>query len=121
MEFKDCQYLASHEWVEFDGDIAIVGVSDYAQSEMGDVVFVELPEEGDEVTAGKGFANVESVKAVFDILSPVDGEIVEVNYDLEDSPELVNQNAFDAWLVKIKFTKKSDELLSVDKYKELCK
>lgn len=121
MEFKDYLYLDSHEWVRFDGDIAVVGVSDYAQGEMGDVVFVELPEEGDKVTAGKGFANIESVKAVFDIVSPVDGEIVEVNSDLEDSPELINKKAFDAWLVKIKFTKKSDKLLSVDEYKKLCK
>lgn len=121
MEFRNLEYLESHEWVTFDGNIATIGVSDYAQSEMGDIVFVELPEVGDEVTAGEDFANVESVKAVFDIKSPVNGKITEVNEELLDSPELINEKAFDAWLVKVEFTAKSDKLLSVDEYKKHCK
>ncbi|MEL3904482.1 MAG: glycine cleavage system protein GcvH [Treponemataceae bacterium] len=121
MEFKDVNYLKTHEWVSFDGNIATIGVSDYAQHEMGDVVFVELPEVGDKVTAGKDFTTIESVKAVFDIMSPVSGTITEVNEDLESSPELINKNAFDAWLVKVEFTEKSADLLSVDEYKPLCK
>ena len=120
MEFKDLSYLKSHERVKFDGDIATIGVSDYAQHEMGDVVFVELPEVGDAVTAGKNFTTIESVKAVFDINSPVTGTITEVNEELADSPELVNKEAFNAWLVKVKFTAKASDLLSVDEYKKIC-
>lgn len=121
MEFKDLDYLESHEWVKFEGNVATIGVSDYAQSEMGDVVFVELPELGDEVTADDDFATVESVKAVFDIKSPVSGKIVEVNEELEDSPELINKDAFSAWIAKIEFSSKSDKLMNVDEYKKHCK
>lgn len=120
MEFRDLNYLESHEWVKFDGSVASIGVSDYAQSEMGDIVFVELPEVGDEVKADENFADIESVKAVFDIKSPVTGKIIEVNESLEDSPELINENAFDTWIIKVEFTEKSGKLLSVEEYKKHC-
>lgn len=121
MEFRDLNYLKTHEWVKFDGNVATVGVSDYAQKEMGDVVFVELPEVDDEVTVDKGFATIESVKAVFDINCPVSGKVTEINEELLDSPQEINEHPFDAWLVKIEYTEKSADLMSVDAYKEICK
>ncbi len=120
MEFKDnLKYLESHEW--FDAANGTIGISDFAQSEMGDVVFVELPEEGDEVTADKACATVESVKAVFDIISPVSGKVVEVNEELLDSPEKINEDAFGSWFFKVEVSGESGKLLEVGAYKELCK
>ncbi|MDO4177247.1 MAG: glycine cleavage system protein GcvH, partial [Bacillota bacterium] len=98
---KDALYAKSHEWVVIDGDTATIGISDFAQSELGDLVFVNLPEPGDEVVAGESFADVESVKAVSDIFSPVSGTVAEINEELLDAPEMINENANDAWFIKV--------------------
>lgn len=96
------RYAKSHEWVRVEGDLAVIGVSDYAQHLLSDIVYVELPEVGDTVTAGESMGTVESVKAAEDANAPVSGEVVEVNTDLEDNPEWVNEDPFGkAWLVKV--------------------
>jgi glycine cleavage system H protein len=98
----ELRYLESHEWTTADGDTVRVGVSDFAQDELGDVVFVELPEVGDEVTAGEPFGVVESIKAVSDLYAPVSGEVVAVNEDLFDRPELVNEDPYgDGWMLEV--------------------
>jgi glycine cleavage system H protein len=99
----DCKYSGTHEWARLEGDLVVVGVSDYAQHQLGDVVFVELPAAGKEVTAGKAFGVVESVKAASDVYAPVSGTIVAVNEALATQPDLVNKDAFgEGWFVKIK-------------------
>ena len=122
MEHKNyALYMTSHEWVVIDGDTATVGISDFAQSELGDLVFVNLPEPGDEVTAGEPFADVESVKAVSDIYSPVSGTIAEINEELLDAPELINENANDAWFIKVEnVTEQAEELLAPEDYEAFC-
>lgn len=115
-------YTESHEWVKVEGDMALIGITDYAQHELGDIVYVELPEVGDDVEAGSSFGSIEAVKAVEDMNSPVSGEIVEINSDLEDSPELINKSAFeDGWIVKIKLSNLAelDNLLNADDYAKL--
>ena len=98
----DAKYAKSHEWVRLEGDVAVIGVSDYAQHLLSDVVYVELPEVGDELTQGEGYGTVESVKAAEDVYAPISGEVLEVNTDLEDNPEWVNEDPFGkAWLAKI--------------------
>ena len=119
----NCRYHESHEWVRVEGDEAIIGISDYAQSELNDVVYVELPEVGDALEKGEEFGTVESVKAASDLYMPVSGEVTSVNEELEDSPELVNQDAFGAgWMVRVKLMAPSEaeELLDADAYKALC-
>lgn len=118
---KDALYAKSHEWVVIDGDTATIGISDFAQSELGDLVFVNLPEPGDEVVAGEVFADVESVKAVSDIYSPVSGTVAEINEELLDAPEMINENANDAWFIKVEgVSEKADELLSPEEYEAFC-
>ena len=95
-------YSKSHEWVKEEGDVAVIGLTDFAQSELGDLVFVNLPEEEDEVTVGEAFSDVESVKAVSDVYSPVSGVVCEVNEELLDAPERINEAPYDAWFVKVK-------------------
>jgi len=115
------KYAESHEWVKVDGDVAVVGLSDFAQSEMGDVVFVELPEAGDNVSKGESCGNVEAVKTVSDVYAPVSGEVSEVNEALEDEPTLVNTDPYEkGWILKIKMSAPSelDDLMDSDKYKE---
>lgn len=99
---KDVRYAKTHEWVRMEDDIAVVGISDTAQDLLSDVVFVELPDIGDEVTAGKAVAVVESVKAAEDVNAPVSGVVVEVNQELEDTPELVNDDPYGSWFFKVK-------------------
>ena len=94
------RYTNQHEWVDVKGDVATIGITDYAQHELGDVVFVELPKPGAKVTAGKSFGTVESVKAVSDIYAPVTGDVVEVNADLQNTPEKINSDPHGAWLIK---------------------
>ncbi|MFP9060498.1 glycine cleavage system protein GcvH [Natrialbaceae archaeon A-chndr2] len=115
----DRRYLESHEWaLETDG-IVRVGISDFAQDELGDVVFVELPDVGDEVTAGDAFGVVESIKAVSDLYAPVSGTVSAVNEDLFDAPELVNEDPLgDGWMLEIEATEEGAELLSADEYAE---
>lgn len=100
---QDLQYTKSHEWVRVEGDSVVIGITHYAQDQLGEVVFVELPSVGDAVEAGEEMGTLESVKAVSEMLSPLSGEVTEINEALEDSPDLVNQSPFDeGWLVKIK-------------------
>lgn len=102
---EDLKYSETHQWVRVEGDIATVGMTDYAQEQMGDLVYLELPEVGAAVTAGESFGQVESVKAVNDITSPVSGEVTEVNSALLDAPETVNKSAYgDGWLIKVKLS-----------------
>ncbi len=118
----DLKYTQTHEWVKIDGDTAIIGITDYAQQEMGDIVYVELPDVDDEAVKGESFGSVEAVKAVEDINSPLSGTISEVNEALEDEPELVNKSAFDeGWLIKITGFKSDevDDLLDSEEYKKL--
>ena len=118
----DRKYADSHEWVKLDGDIATVGISDYAQHALGNIVYVDMPEEGDEVTQGEDFGAVESVKAASDLISPVSGEVVEINEELTDKPELINEDAFANWIIKVKVSDPSeiDSLMDADAYKKLC-
>ena len=119
----NCRYNESHEWARIEGDEALIGISDYAQSELNDVVYVELPEVGDAFEKGEEFGTVESVKAASDLYMPVSGEVVAINEELEDSPELVNQDAFGAgWMIRVKLMAPSEaeELLDADAYKALC-
>ena len=118
MELRaELKYSKSHEWVKKDGDVCVIGLTDYAQSELGDLVFINLPEVGDEVTVGEAFADVESVKAVSDVFSPVSGVVTEINEELLDTPELVNDDAYKAWFIKVKDVSATEELLTVDEYK----
>ena len=118
MILKDeLKYSKSHEWVKLDGGTAVVGLTDFAQSELGDLVFVNLPEVGDTVEAGEVFGDVESVKAVSDVYSPVTGEVTEINEELLDSPELINDNAYEAWFIKVKDVSATEELLMAEEYK----
>lgn len=112
------QYTRSHEWVRTEGDIVTVGITDHAQEELGDVVYVELPELGTSFGAGDAFGTVESVKAVSDLYAPVGGEVAEVNETLEESPEKVNQDPYgEGWIVKLRVTDQG-ELLSAAEYQE---
>ncbi len=98
----NAKYAKSHEWVRIEGETAVIGISDYAQHLLSDIVYVELPEVGDMVTQGESLGSVESVKAAEDVLAPISGEVVEVNTDLEDSPEWVNEDSYDkAWMAKV--------------------
>ncbi|MCM1371374.1 MAG: glycine cleavage system protein GcvH [Bacteroides sp.] len=116
-------YSESHEYVKVDGEYGYVGITDYAQEQLGNVVYVDMPEVGDEVTAGEDFGAVESVKAASDLISPVSGEIVEINTNLEDQPELINKDAFENWIMKVKMTDTSelDSLMSASGYENTCK
>lgn len=115
-------YAESHEFVKVEGDFGYVGITDYAQGQLGNVVYVDMPEEGDEVTAGEDFGAVESVKAASDLISPVSGEVVEVNSALEDEPELINKDAFENWIIKVRLSDKSelDALMDAKAYEAAC-
>lgn len=114
---KELQYLSSHEWVRIDGNIATVGITDYAQGQLGDVVYVELPAVGRELVAGDPVAVVESVKTASDIYSPVTGTVVEINDELTENTEWMNESAFDrGWMFKVEIDELSNDLLSADDY-----
>ncbi len=119
---ENIRYAESHEWVSLDGEIATVGITDYAQHALGDIVYVDMPEVGDEVTAGEEFGAVESVKAASDLYSPVSGEVVEINEALEDEPGLINQDAFENWIMKVKVSDPSEveALLDAEAYSKIC-
>ncbi len=118
---KELKYARSHEWVRMTGpDTAEIGLTDFAQDQLGDLVFVELPEVGDAVTAGEGFANVESVKAVSDVYSPVTGVVVEVNEELLDNAALINEDPYGAWLIRVGEITGQEELLDADDYDTVC-
>jgi glycine cleavage system H protein len=115
----DLQYTKSHEWVRTEGDTATIGITDHAQEELGDVVFVELPDEGDTFDAGDSFGTVESVKAVSDLYAPVGGEVVEANSALEDTPEKINEDPYgEGWIVKLRTSGEAD-LLSPEEYEKV--
>ena len=115
-------YSESHEYVKVEGDEAYVGITDYAQESLGNIVYVDMPEVDDEVAAEDDFGAVESVKAASDLVSPVSGTVVEVNEALEDQPELINQDAFGNWIMKVKLSDKSelDSLMDAKAYEEFC-
>ena len=116
----ELQYSKSHEWVKVEDGVTVVGISDFAQNALGDVVFVNLPGEGDEVTAGEAFGDVESVKAVSDLVSPVSGIVCAVNEDLLDEPEQLNKAPYDAWLIKVENVSDTEELLDAVAYEAFC-
>ncbi|MBR2842112.1 MAG: glycine cleavage system protein GcvH [Lachnospiraceae bacterium] len=116
----DLQYTKSHEWIRMDGDIAVIGISDFAQDALGDLVFVNLPEIGDNVTAGESFGDVESVKAVSDLISPVTGTVCEINEELLDAPEMLNNDPYGAWIIKVNNIDGAEDLLDPAAYEEHC-
>ena len=116
----DLKYSKSHEWIKMDGDVAVIGISDFAQDALGDVVFINLPAEGDEVTAGESFGDVESVKAVSDLICPVTGVVCAVNEELLDAPELLNKDAYAAWIIKVENVTAEEELLDAAAYEAHC-
>ncbi|MFJ7827526.1 glycine cleavage system protein GcvH [Psychrobacillus sp. NPDC096623] len=119
---KDLKYSAEHEWVKTEGGNVRIGITEFAQSELGDIVFVELPQVGDEIKAGDPFGSVESVKTVSELYAPISGKVLEVNSELEDSPEYVNESPYEnAWMIVIEPTDLAEveALLSPEKYEEL--
>lgn len=119
---EELKYAKSHEWVKMlDNETALVGLSDYAQDALGDLVFVNLPEAGDEVSAGEVFADVESVKAVSDVYSPVSGTVAEVNETLLDVPESINEDPYEAWFIKVEHITDTQDLMSAAEYEAYVK
>ena len=116
----EMKYSKDHEWMKEEDGVAVIGISDFAQDALGDVVFVNLPGEGDEVTAGEAFGDVESVKAVSDLVSPVTGTVCAVNEDLLDEPEQLNKAPYDAWLIKVENVTGTEELLDAAAYEAFC-
>ena len=113
----DLLFTKDHEWVKIDGDIATVGITDFAQGELGDIVYVEIETEGESIDAGEVFGTVEAVKTVSDLFMPVSGQIIEVNAGLESSPEVVNSDPYgEGWMIKIKVSDQGDALISADDY-----
>lgn len=116
----EMKYSKDHEWMKEEDGVVVIGISDFAQDALGDVVFVNLPGEGDEVTAGEAFGDVESVKAVSDLVSPVSGTVCAVNEDLLDEPEQLNKAPYDAWLIKVENVSGTEELLDAVAYEAFC-
>ena len=112
------KYTDKHEWVKVEGEFAYIGITDFAQDQLGEVLFVEMPEVGDEITAGEEYGVVESSKVASDLIAPVSGEVVEINEKLDDEPEYINEDAYDAWIVKVKVSDADelDSLLSSEGY-----
>lgn len=117
---QDRKYAKSHEWAREEDGVVFVGITDFAQKEMGDLVFVELPEEGDEVQAGETFGNLESVKAVSEILSPATGVVLEINEEALDNPSALNESAHETWLIKISDATLAEDLLDAAEYAAHC-
>lgn len=113
-------YSKTHEWVKEEDGVAVIGISDYAQDALGDLVFINLPEVGDEVVAGEAFGDVESVKAVSDLVCPVSGTVCAINEELLDSPEMLNEEPYDAWIIKVEEITDREELLSAADYEAFC-
>ena len=119
---NELRYTKEHEWVKVEGNTAVIGITDFAQNELGDIVFVELPEVGDEVSLDQPFGSVESVKTVSELYAPVSGTVVAINEELSDSPELVNESAYEnAWMIKVELSNPSevDALLTAETYTQL--
>ena len=115
------KYSKTHKWVSDDDGLISLGLTDFAQEELGDIVFVNLPEEGDSIVAGEAFADVESVKAVSDVYSPVTGVVAQINEELLDNPALINEAPYDAWFVKVSDVEDSEDLLTAGEYADFCK
>ena len=114
---EELKYTETHEWIRFEDETtACIGITDYAQDQLGDLVFANLPEEGDSLTAGEPFADVESVKAVSDVLSPVSGTVAEINEELADEPQMMNQAPYDAWFVKVTDITETEDLMTAEEY-----
>lgn len=113
---NELKYSKSHEWVRYEGDEAYIGITDFAQSSMGDLVFVNLPEVDDEIEVGEALGDIESVKAVEDVLSPVSATVLEVNEELLDAPEVINEHPYDAWFVRVGNITETEELLDEEAY-----
>ena len=116
----DLKYSRDHEWVKEEDGLFVIGISDFAQDALGDLVFVNLPEVGDAVTAGEAFGDVESVKAVSDLLSPVSGTVAEINEELLDAPEKLNEDPYGAWIIKVSDVSATEELLDAAAYEAFC-
>ncbi|MCP2695618.1 glycine cleavage system protein GcvH [Staphylococcus aureus] len=119
---NELKYSKEHEWVKVEGNVATIGITEYAQSELGDIAFVELPETDDEINEGDTFGSVESVKTVSELYAPISGKVVEVNEELEDSPEFVNESPYEkAWMVKVEISDESqiEALLTAEKYSKM--
>ncbi len=118
---EDVSYTKEHEWAKVEGDVVLIGITDYAQDQLGDIVFVEMPEDGDSFSSGEEFGTLESVKAVSELYIPVSGEIVAVNEELEDTPELLNQDPYGGWIIKIKpdNMEEMDDLLDHSAYLQI--
>ncbi|MFZ8331142.1 glycine cleavage system protein GcvH [Staphylococcus aureus] len=119
---NELKYSKEHEWVKVEVNVATIGITEYAQSELGDIVFVELPETDDEINEGDTFGSVESVKTVSELYAPISGKVVEVNEELEDSPEFVNESPYEkAWMVKVEISDESqiEALLTAEKYSKM--
>jgi glycine cleavage system H protein len=116
----ELQYSRDHEWLRMEDGVAVIGISDFAQSELGDVVFVNLPEVGDDTTAGEPFGDVESVKAVSDLVCPVTGTVCAVNEELLDAPEKLNEDPYAAWIIKVENVTETEELLTAAEYEAEC-
>ena len=116
----ELQYSRDHEWLRTEDGIAVIGISDFAQSELGDVVFVNLPEVGDDTTAGEPFGDVESVKAVSDLVCPVTGTVCEVNEELLDAPEKLNEDPYGTWIIKVENVTDTEDLLTAAEYEAEC-
>ncbi|CAI9428837.1 Octanoyl/lipoyl carrier protein [Candidatus Ornithobacterium hominis] len=116
----ELKYTKDHEWIKVEGDSATIGITDYAQRELGDIVFVDVDTEGEEVEAGEVFGSIEAVKTVSDLFMPVTGEVVELNENLDDQPELINTDPYGkGWIIKIKVTGDLEDLLDAEAYKDL--
>ena len=116
----ELKYNKSHEWVKEEAGLYVVGLTDFALDALGDIVFINMPEEGDDVASGESFADVESVKAVSDVFSPVSGTVAEVNEGLIDEPALINQEPYEQWLIKVKDVSDTEELMDAAAYEEFC-
>ena len=116
----ELKYSKSHEWLKEEDGVSVIGISDFAQDALGDVVFVNLPEVGDDAAAGEAFGDVESVKAVSDLISPVSGTVREVNEDLLDQPELLNEDPDGTWIIKVENVTDTEELLDAAAYEAFC-
>lgn len=118
---NNLKYSKDHEWILIDGDKAKIGITDFAQSELGGLVFVNLPEEGDDVSIGESFCDVESVKAVSNVYSPVTAKVIAINEELLDNPELINNSPYESWFIEVDSIKETEELMDSEQYKEFCK
>ena len=116
----ELQYSRDHEWLRMEDGVAVIGISDFAQSELGDVVFVNLPEVGDDAVAGEAFGDVESVKAVSDLVCPVTGVVCAVNEELLDAPEKLNEDPYGTWIIKVENVTDTEEMLTAAEYQAMC-